>query len=113
MAVSPKGVRSEEDRVAYLQGWGWQISPQATLVEELELPKEFGEEYSEYLALQQEQGFDLTKYAGKRVKRYTYEVLNYPTGEAGVTAHLLLYRNRVIGGEIAGEDFLHSLAKPE
>ena len=36
--VSPKGIRSEEDRVAYLQEWGWQVNPQAALVEELELP---------------------------------------------------------------------------
>lgn len=41
-AVSPKGIKTEEDRVAYLQEWGWQVSPQATLVEELELPREFG-----------------------------------------------------------------------
>ena len=36
--VSPKGIRSEEDRVAYLQEWGGQVNPQAALVEELELP---------------------------------------------------------------------------
>ena len=46
--------------------------------------------YQEYLALQADQGFDLEKYAGKRVKRYTYEVLNYPTGESGVQVNLLL-----------------------
>ncbi len=112
-AVSPKGVKTEEDRVAYLQEWGWQVNPQAALVEELELPGEFGEEYSQYLELQTGQGFDLGKYAGKRVRRYTYEVLNYPTGETGVVAHLLVYRNTVIGGEVLGGSFLHGLAVPE
>ena len=58
-------------------------------------------------------GFDLTKYAGKRVKRYTYEVMNYPTGEEGVIAHLILYKNTVIGGEVMGSSFLHGLAMPE
>ena len=111
--VSPKGIRSEEDRVAYLQEWGWQISPQATLVEELELPKEFGPEYSQYLELQTGQGFDLSKYAGKRVRRYTYEILNYPTGETGAIAHLLICKNTVIGGEDMGGSFLHGLALPE
>ena len=67
--VSPKGIRSEEDRVAYLQEWGWQVNPQAALVEELELPEEFGETYSQYLALQTGQGFDLEKHAGKRVRQ--------------------------------------------
>ena len=92
-SISPKGVKTEEDRVAYLQEWGWQVSPQATLVEELELPKEFGPEYSQYLELQTGQGFDLSKYAGKRVRRYTYEILNYPTGETGAIAHLLICKN--------------------
>ena len=111
--VNPKGVKTEEDRVAYLQEWGWQVSPQAALVEELEFPKEFGPEYAQYLELQTGQGFDLTKYAGKRVRRYTYEVLNYPTGETGVVAHLLVCKNRVIGGEVLGGSFLHGLAVPE
>lgn len=111
--VSPKGIRSEEDRVAYLQEWGWQVNPQAALVEELELPEEFGETYSQYLALQTGQGFDLEKHAGKRVRRYTYEILNYPTGETGVIAHLLVRKNTVIGGEIIGGSFLHGLAIPE
>ena len=111
--VSPKGIKTEEDRTAYLQEWGWQVSPQATLVEELELPKEFGPEYSQYLELQTGQGFDLAKYAGKRVRRYTYEVENYPTGEDGVIAHLLVCKNRVVGGEVMGDGFLHGLAKPD
>lgn len=111
-AVSPKGIKTADDRVAYLQEWGWQVNPEATLTEELVLPEEFGEEYAQYLALQKEMGFDLTGYAGKRIKRYSYEVLNYPGGKTGVTAHLLMRRNTVIGGEIMGQDFLHSLAMP-
>lgn len=111
--VSPKGIKTEEDRVAYLEDWGWSVSPQAVLVEELELPQEFGPEYSQYLELQTGQGFDLGKYAGKRVRRYTYEVLNYPTGETGVVAHLLVCKNRVIGGEVMGGSFLHGLAMPD
>ncbi len=111
-AVSPKGIKTADDRSAYLQEWGWQVSPEAILTEELVLPEQFGEEYTQYLALQKEMGFDLTDHAGKRIKRYTYEVLNYPGGETGVTAHLLMRRNTVIGGEIMGGDFLHSLAMP-
>lgn len=111
--ISPKGIRTEADRVAYLQEWGWQVNPQAALVEELELPQEFGETYSQYLALQTGQGFDLEKHAGKRVRRYTYEILNYPTGETGVVAHLLVRKNTVIGGEVIGGSFLQGLAMPE
>lgn len=31
------------------------------------------------------------------MKRYTYEITNYPTGETGILANLLIYKNTVIG----------------
>ena len=79
--ASPKGIKTNEDRVAYLESYGWTVSPEAVSVEELLIPEEFDETYDQYLALQAQQGFDLTQYKGKRVKRYTYEVTNYPSGE--------------------------------
>lgn len=112
----PKGVRTAEDRVAYLEGYGWQVDPTPLAVEELLIPEEFDETYEQYLALQTQQGFDLNKYRGKRVKRYAYEVKNYPTGESGVQVGLLIYKNRVIGGEVLSSGlngFLHGLSMPE
>lgn len=82
-AVSPKGVRTNEDRIAYLESYGWSVSSDPIAVEELIIPEQFDETYSQYLELQASQGFDLTDYCGKRVKRYTYEITNYPTGESG------------------------------
>ncbi|OUQ82400.1 DUF4830 domain-containing protein [Flavonifractor sp. An100] len=112
---NPKGVKSNQDRIDYLSSYGWEVVEEPIATQELLIPKEMDESYDEYLALQGEQGFDLTKYAGKRVKRYTYEVTNYPTGEAGVQANLLLYKNTVIGGEVLSpqlDGFLHGLAMP-
>lgn len=112
---SPKRIRSNEDRIAYLGAYGWQVSPEPIATEELLIPEEMDESYQEYLALQSQQGFDLGKYAGKRLKRYTYEIQNYPTGESGVQANLLLYRNTVVGGEVLSpqlDGFLHGLAMP-
>ncbi len=111
----PKKIRSNEDRVAYLASYGWEVSSEPVSSEELLIPEEMDESYTEYLALQRQQGFDLTKYAGKRLKRYTYEVYNYPSGETGVQANLLLYRNTVVGGEVLSPQlngFLHGLAMP-
>lgn len=114
-AAAPKKVKSNEDRVAYLEYYGWQVNPEAVTVEELLIPEEFDETYKEYLALQSGQGFDLTKYCGKRIKRYTYEITNYPTGETGVQAALLIYKDTVVGGEVLSPQlngFLHGLAMP-
>ena len=84
--------------MAYLQSYGWEVSAEPLATEELLIPKEMDASYDDYLALQSGQGFDLSKYAGKRVKRYTYEITNYPTGETGILANLLIYKNTVIGG---------------
>ena len=111
----PKGVRTNEDRVEYLSAYGWQVSQEPIATQELLIPEELDSSYDEYLALQTGQGFDLEKYAGKRVKRYTYEITNYPTGETGVQANLLICRNTVVGGEVLSpqlDGFLHGLAMP-
>ena len=114
-STAPKKVKTNEDRIAYLESYGWQVEAEPMAVEELLIPEEFDETYEEYLALQQSQGFDLNEYRGKRVKRYTYEITNYPTGETGVQAALLIYKNRVIGGEVLSaklNGFLHGLGMP-
>jgi len=113
--VSGKGIKTNEDRIAYLASYGWEVSPEPISVEELQIPDEFDDTYTQYLDLQAQQGFDLTKYRGKRVKRYTYAVTNYPTGESGVQAGLLLYRNTVIGGDVLSNalgGFIHGLTMP-
>ena len=97
VAAPPAKVKTNEDRVAYLQHYGWQVNPEPVSVEELLIPETFDETYEEYLALQQSQGFDLTEYCGKRVKRCTYEITNYPTGETGVQISILIYKNKVVG----------------
>lgn len=114
-APDPKGVKSNQDRVDYLATYGWEVVQEPLATQELIIPEEMDESYDEYLALQGEQGFDLAKYAGKRVKRYTYEITNYPSGETGVQANLLIYKNAVIGGEVLSpqlDGFLHGLAMP-
>ena len=114
-APNPKVISSNEDRISYLSAYGWDVSPEPVAVQELLIPSEMDESYQEYLTLQTQQGFDLEQYAGKRVKRYTYEVYNYPSGEAGVQANLLQYRRTIVGGEILSprlDGFLHGLAMP-
>ncbi len=113
-AAEVTNIRSNDDRIAYLNDLGWQVSPEAVRTEELMIPDSFDQSYAHYLALQSEQGFDLTRYCSKRVKRYIYDISNYPTGEAGMQAALLVYKNRIIGGQIQSADgsVLHGLTMP-
>lgn len=114
--ISPKGVNTNEERVTYLGQYGWVVEEEPVLVEEILIPTEMDDSYAPYLALQEEQGFDLATYAGERVKRYTYEVTNYTTGEQGVQAGLLVHGSQVVGGEIYSTEqngFLHGLMMEE
>lgn len=109
-----RGVRDNADRLGYLEGLGWEVSPEPIAVEELLVPAQFDQSYESYLALQAGQGFDLTKYAGKRITRYTYELKNHPAGETGAQVSLLICKNTVIGGEIfTGSGDLQGLAPSE
>ena len=66
----------------------------------MKIPTEQTPVYSRYNDLQKSQGYDLTEYAGKTVMRYVYEVNNFPDAQQPVYATLLVYKNRIIGGDI-------------
>ena len=106
-----KHIRTNDDRLAYLGGLGWQVSSQPIATEELLIPEEFDDSYAGYLKLQEDQGFDLGRY---RVKRYTYQLTNYPAQDEPVQIALLIYKNKVVGGQIQSSSgsFLHGLALP-
>lgn len=112
-----KAGKDNESRVAYLNDLGWEVDPTPISEEEILIPETLdGETYASYLVLQEEAGFDLTRFTGKTVTRYTYEVLNYPTGETGIVAGLMVYKSQIIGGEImsvALDGFIQSLVYPE
>lgn len=99
------------ERAKFLLSYGWEISTVPLEVVEITIPREFNQVYEKYNQLQISQGFDLEKYRGKAVTRYTYSVINYPDKTENVRANLLVYKNRVIGGDICTvemDGFMHS-----
>ena len=112
---SPTDIRTNEDRVAYLEGYGWITGEDPAAVEEILLPESFGPDYKDYLNLQSEQGFDLQAHVGKKVKRYTYQIKNYPGLQENIWASILVYKHTIIGGEVfcnEGDGFTQSLVYP-
>ena len=103
-------VKSAEDVITFLSQFGWEVDSSPVEVKTVTVPKEFDKVYAAYNELQKEQGLNLTKYKGKDVTRYTFSVTNYKGYEGTVYANVLVYRNRVIGGDICSADvsgFLH------
>ncbi len=105
-------IKSADDRIEFLRQFGWEVD--STPVEEarVTIPAEFDKVYQSYNELQKKQGFDLTKYLKKDVMRYTYRVTNYPDYTGEVYVNFLVYKNKVIGGDVCSADangFIHGL----
>ena len=106
------GLDSTEARVEYLAGLGWEVDAGSETARTVTLPDEVSGVIAQYNALQKQQGFDLTPYAGEDCRSYSYAVTNYPSGESGVIAQLIIHDGEVIAGDIHSSalgGFMHGL----
>ena len=87
LQANPENVKTNDDRVAYLESCGWLVGEEAANQEDIRLPDVFDDSYEAYLTLQESQGFDLTQYAGKTIQRYTYAVKNFPGLQENIWAN--------------------------
>ena len=107
-------IKTNDDRIDFLEQFGWTVSEKPSDEEEVTIPHDFDKIMLSYNEFQRQMGLDLAKYKGKKVMRYTYEITNYPEYEGRVYANLLVYRNKVIGGDVCSADasgFLHGFEK--
>ena len=91
---------ANDGRVQFLRDFGWDVTTSPTESGQVKIPKESGQVFDRYNALQKGQGYDLSSFAGKTVMRYVYQINNYPGATAPVYATLLVHKNQVIGGDI-------------
>ncbi len=107
---------SHEQRIAFLYQFGWNVEEDPISVDEIYIPSQFGDVYTQYNEIQLAQGYDLLPYAGRCVKKWVYAVTNYPgysKSEAYVRATILVCGNRIIGGDICSvelDGFMHGFA---
>ena len=91
---------SNEGRVQFLQDLGWEVAASPRETAQVTIPRETTQVFDRYNALQKSQGYDLSQYAGKNVMRYVYEVKNFPGATEPVYATLLVYKDKIIGGDV-------------
>ncbi len=117
-AISLKASNGQE-RLAFLSQFGWEAEEDPVRVEEVIIPTQFNAVYENYNKLQLTQNFDLTKYAGKTAKKWTYRIRNFPGyGENSeyIQANILVCDGVVIGGDICSVEengFMRSFDFPE
>ena len=91
---------SPSDGAAWLADQGWEVDPEPTGQMEVVVPARFDQIYESYNDIQKAQGFDISRYKGETVTKYTYLVKNYPQEQDGVAANLLVYQGRIIGADL-------------
>ncbi len=109
------GVRSREDRMTFVRSFGWEVEPSSELADGVLIPRQFDDVYEEYNRIQIAQGLDLRYLAGREVERYSYIVQNHPSGEKNVRITLLVYKGKVVGGDVASpamDGFIHGFEMP-
>lgn len=107
-------IKTNEDRIAFLSQFGWKVKEDSVDQIEVVIPEKFDKVFTGYNEIQKRQGLDLSKYKGKTVMRYTYEITNYDGENGKVYANVIVYRNKVIGGDICSADvggFIHGFEK--
>ena len=91
---------SNDGRVKFLTDFGWDVTTSPVESSQVKIPEETTEVFDRYNALQKSQGYDLSKFAGKKVMRYVYKINNYPGATEPVYATVLVYKNQIIGGDV-------------
>lgn len=107
------GVKTNEDRIKFLSSFGWEVNSEPFETVNVTIPSEFDRIFTGYNDLQKLQGLDLSRYKRKSVTRYTYTVINYPNYNGTVYATMLVYRGRVIGGDVCSAEadgFIHGFS---
>ena len=108
---------NEQERLAFISHYGWEVDKDEVEIQEIVIPDVFDDVYNNYNEIQLEQGFDLTKYAGQRVKRWTYVVRNYPDTSPEddfIRLNLLISDGVIIGGDVCSvklDGFMHGFDK--
>lgn len=108
---------NNKERLIFVSQFGWEVENEPDEVCEIIIPQEFDEVYNNYNEIQLKQGCDLRDYSGKRVKRWTYIIKNYPgydETDTCVRINLLIFDGMVIGGDVSSTElsgFMHTFHK--
>lgn len=112
--ISYAKIYSSADRVAFISQFGWSVEETPVDEKDVTIPASFDKIYENYNQLQKNQGLSLNKYKGKEVTRYTYKITNYPEYDGDVYINLLVFKNKVIGGDVCSADslgFVHGFSR--
>lgn len=94
-------METDEQREAYLTSLGWEFNLPCE-EQQIQIPQEFNDTYTQYNEIQKQQGFDLEDYKGQTATVYTYNITNYEGYENRdcIYANLIVCNGVLIGGDV-------------
>ena len=96
----PENIYTKKDRISALSYYGWEVLDESEQIENITIPENFDKVYEEYNKLQKLSGFNLEKYKGKNVTKFTYIAKNFPTKtDSVVYINILVKDGQLIGGD--------------
>ena len=108
------GVKTNDDRVAFISQFGVKINTEPVEEEEFRVPENFDRVIAGYNEIQKKQGLDISRYKNKKVVRYTYEAEEYNGKNEGVFVNVVVYKGTVIACDVSStspDGFIEPLVK--
>ena len=107
---------TNEARIAFLEGYGWQVEPEPVKTQQVTVPADPSEYSCATTNCRISQGYDLLQYSGEELTRYVYRITNYPDESGVYYATLLVKDGQVVGADVASNaktGVMHGLKMPE
>jgi hypothetical protein len=101
--IQYSGIKTNEDRVAFIERLGVLVADDPLDEKTFTVPENFDRIVSGYNELQKRQGLDVSRYAKKKVTRYTYKVENYDF-DGEVYVNLFIFKNKIIACDICSAE---------
>ncbi|MBQ4612831.1 MAG: DUF4830 domain-containing protein [Clostridia bacterium] len=95
--VETVAAATTQEHLTFLRSIGCEAAAEPMAIEEILIPDTPDEAFETYNALQQQAGFDLSDYHGKRVKKWSYMAT---CGDTPAVANLYIYRDVLVGGDL-------------
>lgn len=91
---------TQEKRDFFIKNLDYVYDGKGITKKEIVIPTDFSSVYENYNKLQKEAGFDLEKYKGENAVVYSY-----PSTDGNKILHIIIYKGKIIGGDIAETAF--------
>lgn len=98
MTLAPKTLlgATNEERLAFLKDNGITTDGEPFYVCDIIIPSSFDGIYNSFETIQNAQGFSLSEYKGKKVRRFSYNVKNPPREIEKASAEILVSDGKII-----------------